>query len=418
MSNLSEFAILYVDDEPMSLKYFEKGFSEDFRILTASNADDAWEILNRHPGEIGLLMSDQRMPGQTGVQLLEKVRLNFPHVVRILVTAYSDVESAVAGINASAIYKYVGKPWDVTDLRLTLLRALEYYGVLRERDQLLREKLSAVQRILLGDRMRTLGVLASGLQCGFQNPLRGASAFAAALPPMAPPDTKPGPGHSSLASLAGDLAEEGSRAIFQIASELNEISDGPHFLNTPVTSLPRLLDCLINRDGSSAHPGLDVSIAAMEGIAPVRASPLQIPRLFKNLLKCLQAANPEAGSVRISAQETTVAGIGNAVEIVLSDNGVPWTAEQHRNLFSPFTKSQPSDDQSGLWLAVCFFITAHHGGRLQVVGKPEVRIRVTLPLDPTLVQTDSPSEGLFTGLFEHGQFPAAETTSVDENRPS
>ena len=53
-----------------------------------------------------------------------------------------------------------------------------------------------------------------------------------------------------------------------------------------------------------------------------------------------------------------------------------------------------------------------------MLGEPEVRIRVTLPLDPTQVQTDSPSEGLFTGLFEHGQFPAAETTSVDENRPS
>ncbi len=416
MSKLSEYAILYVDDEAMSLKYFEKGFSEDFRIFTASNADDAWEILNRHPGEIGLLMSDQRMPGQTGVQLLEKVRLNFPHIVRILVTAYSDVESAVAGINASAIYKYVGKPWDVTDLRLTLLRALEYYGVLTERDQLLREKLSAVQRILLGDRMRTLGVLATGLQCGFQNPLKAASAFATALPAMAPPDTNPGLGHSSLASLAGDLAEEGSRAIFQIASELNEISDGPDFLNTPATSLPRMLDCLTNRDGSSTHSGLDVSIEAMEGIAPIRASQIQIQRLFKNLLKCLRAVNPELGAVRISAQETALAGFGNGVEIVLSDNGADWTAEQRRNLFSPFTSSQPSDDQSGLWLAVCFFIAAHHGGRLEVSGEPGSRIRVTLPLDPTRVPTDSPSEGQLTVLFEHGQFPTPETPSADENR--
>ncbi|MBM3838091.1 MAG: response regulator [Verrucomicrobia bacterium] len=188
MSKLNPYGILYVDDEAMSLKYFEKQFSADFNVHTASNAAEAWEIVQREQGKIGVVMSDQRMPGQTGVQLLEKVRHHFSEVIRILVTAYSDIDSAVAGINASGIYKYISKPWDVTDLKFTLLRVLEFYGVLKERDQLLREKLSVVQQIVLCDRAKNLGVFAAGLGAHYRHALRAASAFVAAIP-SAPPQS-------------------------------------------------------------------------------------------------------------------------------------------------------------------------------------------------------------------------------------
>src|SRR6185295_16969988 len=134
-----KFAILYVDDEEKSLKYFTRAFDEHFRIFTASNAADGFRLLEQHKDEIGVMITDQRMPGEKGVQLLEKARQIAPRMLRILATAYSDLDAAVDAVNTGAIYKYLSKPWDTPQLEVTLRRALEFFIVQRERDQLLRE---------------------------------------------------------------------------------------------------------------------------------------------------------------------------------------------------------------------------------------------------------------------------------------
>src|SRR6266508_6067563 len=122
-----KFAVLYVDDEEKSLKYFRRAFEDEFRILTAVNAHEGFKLLEQHKDGIGLLMTDQRMPGEKGVQLLEKARQLRPRIVRILATAYSDMEAAIAAVNTGAIYKYVMKPWDPTQLEATLKRGLEFF---------------------------------------------------------------------------------------------------------------------------------------------------------------------------------------------------------------------------------------------------------------------------------------------------
>src|SRR6266446_10249627 len=97
MDNLydyKKFAVLYVDDEEKSLKYFARAFADQFRILTAPNAQDGFKLLEEHKDEIGLLMTDQRMPGEKGVWLLEKARQLRPRIVRILATAYPYMEAA------------------------------------------------------------------------------------------------------------------------------------------------------------------------------------------------------------------------------------------------------------------------------------------------------------------------------------
>src|ERR1041385_4506353 len=105
MQNLydyKKYAILYVDDEEKSLKYFTRAFEDQFRILTAANAQDGFKLLEQHGEEIGLLMTDQRMPGEKGVWLLEKTRQLQPRIIRILATAYADMDAAIAAINSGA----------------------------------------------------------------------------------------------------------------------------------------------------------------------------------------------------------------------------------------------------------------------------------------------------------------------------
>src|SRR5213593_3838101 len=180
MQNLydyKKFAILYVDDEEKSLKYFVRAFEDQFRILTATNAQDGFKLLEQNADDIGLLMTDQRMPGEKGVWLLEKARQLRPRIVRILATAYADMEAAIAAVNTGAIYKYVTKPWDPPQLENTLKRGLEFFMVQNERDQLLREKMSVLHNMMIADRIVSLGLLAAGLSHHIRNALVAVKTF-------------------------------------------------------------------------------------------------------------------------------------------------------------------------------------------------------------------------------------------------
>src|SRR5947207_7852405 len=172
-----KFAILYVDDEEKWLKNFVRAFEEQFRILTATNAQDGLKALQEHQHEIGLLMTDQRMPGEKGVWLLERARQLEPRIIRVLATAYADMDAAIAAVNTGAIYKYVTKPWDPPQLENTLKRGLEFFIVQRERDQLLREKMSVLHNMMIADRLISLGLLASGLSHHVRNSLVAVKTF-------------------------------------------------------------------------------------------------------------------------------------------------------------------------------------------------------------------------------------------------
>src|SRR5580765_4633251 len=172
-----KFAVLYVDDEEKSLKYFAMAFKDQFRIFTAPNAQEGLKILEANKDEIGVLLTDQRMPAEKGVWLLERARQLRPRIIRILATAFSDMDAAVAAVNSGAIYKYVTKPWDPPQLEHTLKRGLEFFIVQRERDQLLTEKMSVLHNMMIADRIVSLGLLAAGLSHHIRNSLVAVKTF-------------------------------------------------------------------------------------------------------------------------------------------------------------------------------------------------------------------------------------------------
>jgi signal transduction histidine kinase len=139
-----EYPVLYVDDEPENLRIFELGFRREFSIITAGGGEEGLRILNERP--VALVLSDHRMPGMTGVDFLIRVRELDPKTIRVLVTAYGDAETLSAAINDGSIYRYVPKPWEADELRLTLKRSIEVYALDREREGLVRE-LTAVNQI-------------------------------------------------------------------------------------------------------------------------------------------------------------------------------------------------------------------------------------------------------------------------------
>ncbi|MEM9159906.1 MAG: response regulator, partial [Verrucomicrobiota bacterium] len=128
LENASEPVILFVDDEPRSLKCFRKILSQDFEIFTASNAAEAIEILEARGSEIGILVADQRMPKTTGVDLIKIARAQWPHIVPLLATAYIDIDATTEAINEGHIFKYIRKPWDRDQLKAQLKEASKEYA--------------------------------------------------------------------------------------------------------------------------------------------------------------------------------------------------------------------------------------------------------------------------------------------------
>ena len=118
--------VLYVDDEPENLVGFKASLRLDYQILTAVNIPEAISYLDKDP-EIRVIFCDQRMPGKTGVDFFEEIRITHPLPVRIMLTAYTDVESIIDAINKGHIFRYVKKPWIEADIIWAIDEANKFY---------------------------------------------------------------------------------------------------------------------------------------------------------------------------------------------------------------------------------------------------------------------------------------------------
>lgn len=153
------YAILFVDDEEKTRKYFKRLFGEKFRILEASDGVEALAVFQRHAPEIGIIVTDQRMPNETGVGFLSKIAADWPDIIKILSTAYSDIDAAIGSVNHGGIFRYITKPWDIPQLEVTLRRAMEFFIVKRERDALLSAKLQAMGNVLMATRLAAFSLV-------------------------------------------------------------------------------------------------------------------------------------------------------------------------------------------------------------------------------------------------------------------
>jgi len=133
--------ILYLDDEKHNLTAFKASYREYYRIYTATNARDAYEILEKQ--HIELVLSDQRMPEVDGVEFLTEVHNKYPWTTRMVVTAYSDFEVLTEAVNKGKIYYFIKKPWDTHQLKLILDKAFESIELREKNEKLERENVKA-----------------------------------------------------------------------------------------------------------------------------------------------------------------------------------------------------------------------------------------------------------------------------------
>ncbi len=364
-----KFAVLYVDDEEKSLKYFARAFADEFRIFTAANAQDGFKLLEQHKDEIGLLMSDQRMPGEKGVQLLEKARQLRPRIVRILATAYSDMEAAIAAVNTGAIYKYVMKPWDPPQLEATLKRGLEFFIVQRERDELLTQKFSVLHNMMIADRVMSLGLLAAGMSHHIRNSLVAVKTFLD-LAPAKLQEENINMGNLRNPEFWEEYYQNVQGQVEKINSLLNELwtaSEKPTFAFGDRVHLHEVIaEVLAKLKKNFDDKNIQVENNVPDTLPALSVDKPKFYRLFELLLKDEIVSLPAGSQVTLSAQ-LAAAGLDQTteIEVQVRDNGPGLPQEALRLIFDPFAARNDSPLEYGINLMACYFIVHHHCGKIE-----------------------------------------------------
>lgn len=146
-----KYKIMIVDDEPVNLRTLERLFRRDYQVVTAQSGAEALTLLQHH--DVALLISDQRMPEMTGIELMKNTVTLRPQMVKLLLTGYTDVGALIEAINCGLVYRYLTKPWNNDDLRVMVSRGLEHYEMMKSRhllgmeNQRLRARLNEISEL-------------------------------------------------------------------------------------------------------------------------------------------------------------------------------------------------------------------------------------------------------------------------------
>jgi two-component system, probable response regulator PhcQ len=382
MQNLydyKKYAVLYVDDEEKSLKYFSRAFADEFRILTATNAAEGLQIFEANRDSIAVLMTDQRMPGEKGVQLLEKARAINPRAIRILATAYSDLDAAIDAVNTGAIYKYVTKPWDIPQLETTLKRGIEFFIVQHERDQLMREKLSVLHNMMITDRVVSLGVMAAGLSHHLRNPLVAVRTFLD-LAPAKLQEEKVAMDELRNPNFWRDFYDHVRVQVERISAQLDNLgllnanSGALQSVNLSevVAEALKTLEPVLTSRKVTVTNNVPANLPAMNTERP------QLARMLQLLMQETIAQLGAGGQITLSAEPQD-----SGIKFVVEDDGPGLPAEALRRVFDPFFARSGHPEDFGINLMAFYFLAYHLGGRVRAESRSPkgAKFTLTFPLE-------------------------------------
>jgi C4-dicarboxylate-specific signal transduction histidine kinase len=336
--------VLFVDDDEANLVVCEATCAGDFEVVTASSADAALEIMHRE--EVGVVVADQRMPGVTGVELLERVRHQHPDTVRVLITAYSDTQAAIGAINRGCVRRYLKKPWEPAELRAELRDALDVYSMTR--------KLAAMEvRLRETERVYALGVVAASLAHELKNPMMWVTnslAFAQSELHRLAQEVPAAALKARMQEIEASLTDTrtGVDRVVDIVRgiEMPTRSDSGALKPVDLAEVLRLsLRLVSNELTRAASLELDVTPAP-----PVRGSATKLGQVVLNLVvNAMQAVSARPRAQNVISIRLRVDPGWEVLEV--ADNG-PGIAEAERErIFDPFYTSK-AEVGTGLGLAI------------------------------------------------------------------
>jgi signal transduction histidine kinase len=395
-------AVLYVDDESKALHYFREAFEDEFPIYTANNAADGYAQLIQHGAEIGVLITDQSMPGEKGVELLEKARRLYPNLIRILVTAYTDYKVAVDAVNEGRIYRYVHKPWDPEELSRIIHQARSDYQTLRERELLLGEQVQSLRHMVMADKVAGLGILAEGLNHHMRNALAVIRAFVELAPLKLCEELQRQPVDMAFWGEMHSQTQQQIDRIQLVLARLGEASSISEIQREDHVHLPSLLEEITQLYRPTfEHHGVILSYAVDPAVPIMMVNGARLAQLWRLIFADQLTHLGSGDAVHIDASLSKMSNGAAAVRFVISDTG-NWTEDDDvANLFDPFFVRSHQPMELGVNLTACYVIVHHHAGQISArLRKPKgLDIDILLPVDPSMMP--QPNDRLEERLLDH-----------------
>jgi two-component system NtrC family sensor kinase len=350
--------ILYVDDDEANLFVLQAACGRELKVLTVRSGQAALEIMREQ--EIAVLLSDQRMPGMSGVELFEQAKSEFPDVVRVLISAYSDFQDATAAINRGHVQRFLRKPWVIEELKANLREALEVNHTARKM-KLLEQRLRETERVY------ALGVVAAGIAHELRNPIAAVATSLSLL-------------RDEIASLLAS-ADAGSALSATLSELALSVADARQGIQQ-ITDITRGVELSQRRRDSEDQADLSeiarLTLASLQGelrrcaqlelavetLPFVRGAKAKLGQVVLNLvvntLQSLPAQARAQNRVRISLRRC-----GGFAQLEVESNGSRMRGDDSQHLFDPFHAGDAARG-AGLGLAISREIVEEVGGRLEI----------------------------------------------------
>jgi signal transduction histidine kinase len=377
--------ILVVDDEPDVIQNVQDLLSADFRVLAAANAADALRCLRQDT--VHIVMTDQRLSDTPGVEFLHRLHDEYPHVVRLLFTAFADLGVVIDAINQGRVYRYITKPWKSEELISVVRQAAERFDLLAERKRLAGELKarnldleSALARLRESDQLKTAFIQVASHE--LRTPLailRGVAHLAGTVGPIPPA------GRDYIRRI-GDSAERLGRLVDQLVKMLSL-----NRIGKPLDRRPTDLTALLAAAADDVRPfaelrkqTLTVDLSPNLGEADI--DPAQIRDAVNQLLLNAIKFTPDGGAIGLSAGRAD-----GQIVLSVTDTGIGLDAETRERMFEPFfTSFDVSRHASGqfefnrrglgLGLSIVKEFIDLHGGTIHVDSEPGKGTTITIGL--------------------------------------
>jgi signal transduction histidine kinase len=363
--------VLVVDDEIEVLHSVHALLRLNYEVVIRQSGADALAFLEAEPA-VAAILSDQRMPAMSGVEVLRRASVVRPETTRLLFTAFADLDAVIGAINKGHVFRYITKPWDPDELQLAIRQAVERRNLIVEKNRLMAELQAANARLTEADRLKTafLQVASHELNTPVTVILGLAELWKMSQAPTASPAE-----HAWIERInaaAARLARTVGRMF-----KLIEKDDFSHALNLETVHLEPLIRTALDTLAPYLEArGQDVAVEVQDGLEPIAGDPAKLHDVLINLVANAVKFTPDRKTIRITAR-----GDSDSIRVEVQDQGVGVPLDEQRHLFDPFftgfdTLHHSSGDYQfdkrgiGLGLSLVKTFVGLHGGRVEVASTP------------------------------------------------
>ncbi len=362
-----KYLILVVDDEEDNLELLERTLRRNYRIQKARNGEEGLRVLEKE--NIDMIITDQRMPHMTGVEMLNKTFEKYPDVIRIILTGYTDVDDLIDAINQGHVYRYITKPWEPRELRITVKRALESYQLRLENKKLMDDLINS-------EKLAVVGQVAGSIAHEIKNQLVGIM-FAELIKEKYPNDPELQSyvqyildSYNHILAMVDEIRDFGKRKKEDYTATLTSIAD----IMENVLTLCRL-DSNLNKAKYITNFPCDISTFLNKD---------RIKQVLLNIIKNgIEASADNEGKIIIDLEKQDDEAI-----LSITDNGHGISEENLARIWEPFYTTK-GENGTGLGLDICRKIIEHHNGKINVESR--INVGTTFRIHLPIVTTNSAS---------------------------